>query len=557
MYIETIPRRLGGLGRHLTDTGRGSNECVLVRSDLSRDVPEDVTLALRVLAAPARRIRRMKRDIVHIVVSPERRLSSDEIEQVLRTIEAEYGIPEGSARLVVEHQKGDRAHHFHVAFSMASEVDGKALRFWRSGDRDEMLARRLEIELGEALQPSTRVDRTVELLRERGRDDLAELAAQGPVAEKGLRQSKAEVRQDKRLGVDSELINARVLYAWRQAGGDLALLREELEGAGFRLAAGDKRIAGVPIVQLIDSETLKSTSLTRYLNRLRVNGDGPRIREVAVGASMGELPAMDDVKARLRNDAPQRSAEAVLTEYDRLVAEMEADGEREEAIKAGKGRARLAARLSAEERDDLRARQMKVRGRYRQRDRIRRARVNRGFIAAKLFAGREIRKAVFYMVAVGVLATGAGLIPALAAAGIAVATIPSYASAKRLRIAADQAAIVERSEMAQAVREESQRFFRERAVARRIAEQQDLARKARMRAEQANLQRRAQADLLLQQQNFQRLRQQAQQEDQARRRAALNRLPHSPGGQGPIGTGQHPRARPTARQRPRGRDIER
>ena len=47
MYIETIPRKLGGLGRHLTDTGRGSNERVVVRADLSRDVSNHVTLALR------------------------------------------------------------------------------------------------------------------------------------------------------------------------------------------------------------------------------------------------------------------------------------------------------------------------------------------------------------------------------------------------------------------------------------------------------------------------------------------------------------------------------
>ena len=107
MYLESIPRRLGGLGRHLMDAGRGSNERVIVRHDLSRDVPHDVTLALRMLAAPAHRVTRMKREVVHIVISPERMLSTDELETMLRTIEKEYGIPDGSARLLVEHEKGE------------------------------------------------------------------------------------------------------------------------------------------------------------------------------------------------------------------------------------------------------------------------------------------------------------------------------------------------------------------------------------------------------------------------------------------------------------------
>ena len=73
-----------------------------------------------------------------------------------------------------------------------STANGEALRLIRSGERGEMLARRLELELGETLQPSTHVARTVELLREHGLHDLAERTAQGPVAEKGLRPSKAE-----------------------------------------------------------------------------------------------------------------------------------------------------------------------------------------------------------------------------------------------------------------------------------------------------------------------------------------------------------------------------
>lgn len=481
MYIETIPRRLGGLGRHLMDTGRGSNERVTVRTDLSRDVSNDVTLALRMLAEPARRVRRMKRDVAHIVMSPVKPLSTAELEYVLRTIEDEFAIPPTNARLVVEHQKGQRARHYHVVYSMASETTGKALRFTRSGDRDEMLARRFEIELGEKIQPSTRVERTAELLRERGLGDLAELAAQGPVARKGRRPSKAEIRQNDRHGADQTLLDNRLRQAWRQAGGDLSCLRREVEAVGFRLAAGDRRIAGVPIVQLVDIETLKPASLTRQLNRLALYGDGPPFREVVIGATFGELPALAEVKYELRRDAPQRSAAAVLGEFNELIAEMEADGERAEAAKARKGRARLAARLSAEERDDLRTRQDSVKSRYRQRDRIRRARVNRAFIAAKLFASREVRKAAFYLMTVGVIATGAGLIPALAAAGFVIGALPTFHSARRLRFAADREAKLERVEMDREVQEETRSFFRERAIRQKAMSGKASAQHTRMR----------------------------------------------------------------------------
>jgi hypothetical protein len=557
MYIETIPRKLGGLGQHLMDTGRGSNERVIVRSDLSRDLPTDVTLALRMLAAPARRIRRMKRDVVHIVVSPGRMLSADEQEHVLRTIETEYGIPEGSARLVVEHRKGHRAHHFHIVFSMASEADGKALRFVRSGDRDEMLARRLELELGETLQPSTRVDRTVELLRERGLDDLAERAARGPVAEKGLRQSKAEIRQDARLGADPALIDARLRQAWRQAGGDLSRLRGAVETMGFRLGAGDERIAGVPIVQLIDTETLKMTSLTRHLNRLRVYGDAPRLREVAIGASVGELPSVKEVKAQLRKEAPQRGTEALLREFDHLVAEMESDGERAEAAKARQGRARVAARLSTEEKEDLRTRQGRVRERYRQRDRIRRARVNRVFIAAGVFADPSVRKLAFYLVAAGALATGAGLLAALTIAGVAVASLPSFTSARRARADAAESLAQDRVEQEVELRDTARAFVRERAIALRIADEKRRARERQAHLGAA-LRRRNQNAAHRQQTELAGLAQQAAkraadyQRTQVAQRIAARRKPKVPGG-----GGQAPGKGGPAKQHPRGRDVDR
>ena len=561
MIIITTPRKIGGLGRHLGKTGRGSNKEVVVRGDMIRDVPGDTALALRIMAAIARRNRRVKRDIVHLKVAPKLALSPEGLERVLAVFEEEYGIPFDVPRHVVEHRKGERAPHFHINYPMIVPQTGKALRFTNSIERDELIARRLEIELDEGLTPSVRVERVAQLLRKRGLTQLADIAASGPVVEKGMGRSKAELQQAERLGADVDLIDARLLEAWRRSDGDIRKLPAKLEALGFRLAAGDKRVAGMPLVRVIDTQTLVASSLTRGLNRIRkAAGDTGRLQEPQVGATIGKLPSEAAVKAQLRREAPMRSAADLLGEFDRLVAETDADGDREEAAKARQGRDRLAARLTAEEQKDLRERQKFVRDRYRQRDRIRRARVNRAFLAARLFAGRDIRKAAFYMVAVGVLAAGAGLIPALAAAGIAIAEIPSYAGAKRLRAAADQAAIIENREMPRAVQAETQRFFRERAVARRVAEQERKAREARMRDAQANRQRLAQLEQLRRQQQLQMqsVRQRELAEAMARRRAqqAAHIVPQ-PGEQMLRSATQIARG-PVARpQRPRGGGVER
>lgn len=560
MIIITTPRKIGELGRHLGKSGRGSNKQAIIRDDLIRDAPTDTTLALRMMAALARRNPRVKRDIVHVKIAPKIPLSPEGLERVLAVFEGEYGIPFDCPRHIVEHRKGDRAPHFHVNYPMAVPGSCKALRFTRSAERDEMIARRLEVELGEGLTPSLRVERVAEMLRERGLSELADIAATGPVAEKGLGRSKAQRQQANRLEADFDLLEARLLEAWRRSGGDLRMLQAELEKLGFRLAAGDKLVAGVPMVRLIDTETLLATSLTHDLNRVRkANGQTVRIQEPELGVVIGELPPEAAVKAELRRDAPQRSASGLLGEFDRLIAETEADGDREAAVKARKGRARLAARLTADEQKHLRERQNLVRSRYRQRDRIRRARVNRAFLAAKLFGGRELRKAAFYLVAVGLLATGAGLVPALAAAGVAVAAIPNYSGAKRMRATADQAAMQEQAKMAREVREESQRFFRERAVARRVAEQQQRARHERMRVAQANRQRMAQAEQLRrQQQQMEQQRRAAEMEAKARRRAQrAARLVPGLGGQDPRSVGQAARRPAAIRQRPRGGGVER
>ena len=60
MIVITTPRRIGELGRHLLKTGRGANKEVVIRADMIRDVPADTRLALRVMAALARRNRRVK-----------------------------------------------------------------------------------------------------------------------------------------------------------------------------------------------------------------------------------------------------------------------------------------------------------------------------------------------------------------------------------------------------------------------------------------------------------------------------------------------------------------
>ncbi len=555
MMLITTPRRLGELGRHLMKTGRGSNEQVIIRDDLCRDVPHEALLALRVLAAQSRRNHRVQRDVVHVVISPKRALSPAELGYVLKVIEEEYGIPFDAARHVTEHRKGRRPPHFHVVYAMTDPATGKALRFRRSRERDDMLARRLEIELGEGLSPSVRVDRIAEMLRERGLEDLAERAAAGPVAERGILPGKDEMQQAGRLEADVETIDDRVLLAWRRCSGDLQRLRAELDASGFSLCAGHTLVDGRPIVRLIDRESLMTTSLTRHVNRVSKRaGQAAKLHEIDVGRVFGELPAEKQARAALRLDGPQRSADAVLGEFDRLIREMEADGERDQADRAKAAKERTANRLTAEERTRLRQRQALVRERYRRRDRIRRARVNRFFIAAGVFANPEVRKLAFYLLAAGAMATGAGLLGALAVAGVAVASLPSYQGARRLRAAHDQAAAKDRIAVAAELQAESRDFFRQRAIAMKLAEQ-----RARQRAMQERSERAARLRAMKEQAHA-RAGRQDREGLRIRTKAAEEQLArvmrgHRPG-RGGQGDGGQQRNR-SVPARPRGRGLER
>ena len=195
-----------------------------------------------------------------------------------------------------------------------------------------------------------------------------------------------------------------------------------------------------------------------------------------------------------------------------------------------------------------------MRERYRRRDRIRRARVNRFFIAAGVFANPKVRKLAFYLLAAGAMASGAGLLGALAVAGVAVASLPSYQGARCLRAAHDEAAAQDRIKMAAELQAESRDFFRQRAIAMKLADQ-----RACQRAMQEKRERAARLRAMKEQARV-RAGRQDREGLRIRTRAAEEQLArvmrgHRPGRSG-QGDGGQQRNR-SAAARPRGRGMER
>ncbi|AMJ61598.1 relaxase/mobilization nuclease domain-containing protein [Bosea sp. PAMC 26642] len=187
MMVFTDVRSIGNLAEHLGKVGRGSNQLVVIRQDELRGVPSDISLALRLMAGVSRASPRVKYDFWHVKISPNHDLTDAELKRVLEVYEAEYGISGAVFRHVVEHRKGRRPPHFHINYSAVDPSTGRALRNTRSKERDELIARKLEVEFGEALVPSIRVERVAQLLREREEIELAEVVARGPKAERGMR----------------------------------------------------------------------------------------------------------------------------------------------------------------------------------------------------------------------------------------------------------------------------------------------------------------------------------------------------------------------------------
>ncbi len=425
MIIRSAFRRAGGLGRHLTRTD--TNERVEMRLDLARNAPADIRDALAVFTAIARTNARTNRDLIHFKMSPGHPLTEEELVSTLAVIEEEHAIPGTMPRYVVTHVKGERAQHYHVVFPLVDPASGRAIRSNENYLKDEIASRRLEVMFGEAIVPGPRQNEVIAEFAQRGMDDAVRaLGGRGDI-EPGQRIDGATRQQADRLGINVKSVWKSIYDIWIEAGKDWTAYEQRLDARGFSLARGDKAI------MIIHRETGFHAPLGRLLRQAAKTADSAiKLPEKELRAAFPKAQLLakvrDDGFVRARGEAHA----AVDQEFGRMIREAELDAQEELAVKLRKARERAKELRKAEFRTGLEARREEIRGLYRRRDRIRRARVNRAFIAAQWFDTPGTRRRAFIVAGAGVLFAGGGLGLAFVVAGLALSMLPSYERARTL-----------------------------------------------------------------------------------------------------------------------------
>lgn len=228
----------------------------------------------------------------HIAISPLHRLTEVQRDETVQRILSAMGA-EDHAWILWEHDgkaRSERAadQHFHLVVGHVGP-DGKALSDGWSYLRLEAAARSLEHDFGEPLTPSRKTAAVASILREQGRDDVADrLVAPDDGPRSAMSSAKRAVAS--RAGVDLPKVQASVRAAWSSADGPAAF-RAAIAEQGLEVVAGTK-----PGVWIVRSGSTEIGALDRIT----------REKRVAVQARMTEerthAPA-----------APEPTSEAVAT----------------------------------------------------------------------------------------------------------------------------------------------------------------------------------------------------------------------------------------------------
>lgn len=425
MIIRTEFIQMGGQAAHLSRTD--TNKKVIVLRDLWRLAPANLAEAIRTFAAIARTNPRTIRELIHCKISPSHALSDDELDQTLVAIELELGIPDTMPRIVVRHSKGDRPDHFHVIWPLVDPVTGRAIKSNENYLSDELVSRVLEIRFGEKITPGPRQAEVVEKLRHRGEHAIADALSGIAAVDAGGRVGGATRQQAAQLGVDLTRFMNGVDACWIGSAGDGQRFCAELAKTGLRIARGDKAVL------VLDDLTGFHAPLARILRQVgKANGRPIKIKESDLEAAFAAAPDLKTAREAGFATALEKAEKRVDGELARLQVEAEIDGETDLADRLKLARMRVRDQRRAELAQTLKARRREIADTYRRRDRIRRARVNRAFRAAKWATAPAVKNLVFIAAAGAVALAGGGLGVALVAAGLSVGMLPSFERARML-----------------------------------------------------------------------------------------------------------------------------
>ncbi len=163
----------------------------------------------------------------HIIINPEEELMADQLEWMIEQINEEYGFAEDDPTLIVKHQKdrnsdGPSAAHYHI-LRASSSADGKVYDAFNFQKRNELIARRSEIEFGHRQIKGKHNTYVYHQLVGRGdqatADRVHHLTESAPSLAKFGSKSKAKAE---RAGVDLPAISAAIANLKGQAPKQMA-----------------------------------------------------------------------------------------------------------------------------------------------------------------------------------------------------------------------------------------------------------------------------------------------------------------------------------------------
>lgn len=427
MIVKSSFRQAGGINAHLLRND--TNERVQVRLDLFRSAPLDLSLALRLMEGISRTNQRAKRDFIHVIISPAHSMDDHAANTAFAMIEREFGIAADAPRAVVQHYKGRRPAHFHAVYSIIDLTTGRAIKSNENYTKDELISRRLEIELGEPTIPGPRLLQNYETLRHRGA--LQEATLLEPLIELSDRNavSRHDIRQAERLGVDLAATSKEIFDLYEAADRDL--------GAFVRLAAehGFALSSGHTCIRVSKDENGFAAALGRLLRREgKAVGRSVDLKEKDLAAAYPRLQSYDDERDDGLVRARTKAARRVEAECQRGICEalIDCDMDAVTAFRAMQKRQQQELEQSDREQraTTLKARRAEIAGLYRKEDEVRRQRVDRAFRIARMLDTATMRRLAFSLAVAGALMTGAGLLAAVAAGVASQVAMPSLGRAR-------------------------------------------------------------------------------------------------------------------------------
>jgi len=312
MIISIRFRAPGGLAAHLALTE--FNERVEV--SYARDVEADIGAAIETLTLIGA-CGRPQRSLIHIKASPApgEHLSPAQAQRLREIIEAELRI-QTHPGIVVTHVKGNRPAHFHLVYSVADTVTGRAVHDSWIRIRAEKVARTFEAEQGFAPVVG-RHNRLVRGALDRERPDIAHLvdADARPISKQATIDID-ETQQATRRGADARRVRKIVFEAFEASNRNFRLFAAQLDALGFSIARGDRAI------MVLDEATGYSTPLARLLRtEAKAAGCPIALTSEDLEIIFGAAPSLRDALTEAKNKQEMRpTVVAFETAFSALAA---------------------------------------------------------------------------------------------------------------------------------------------------------------------------------------------------------------------------------------------